>query len=197
MREPGVRITSARTVGTFLAKGTCSETLFNVLNYAYGQPARHEECASQPLAGGIMQHGYQCGMLWGAALASGAQSHRLFGATPKAEARAVIASGHVVQAFRRLNRATDCNSFTGMDETSTPFQMTKTFLLKGQVIRCFHMAASYAPVALGEIDAALSGSADDMPPGPASCAAMLARRMGASEQHAVMAAGLAGGIGLS
>jgi len=25
-----------------------------------------------PLAGGIMQHGYQCGMIWGATLGAGA-----------------------------------------------------------------------------------------------------------------------------
>jgi hypothetical protein len=58
------------------------------------------------------------------------------------------------------------------------------------------MAARYAPVALREIDAAMSEPVE-APPAPTSCAAMLARRMGASEQHAVMAAGLAGGIGLS
>ena len=30
-----------------------------------------------PLAGGFMGYGYQCGMLWGAALAAGAQAYRL------------------------------------------------------------------------------------------------------------------------
>jgi hypothetical protein len=37
----------------------------------------------------------------------------------------------------------------------------------------------------------------EAPSAPASCAARLARKMGASQRHAVMAAGLAGGIGLS
>jgi hypothetical protein len=59
------------------------------------------------------------------------------------------------------------------------------------------MAARYAPVALREIDAALSDPTVEAPHGPLSCAAVLARKMGAVDQHAVMAAGLAGGIGLS
>ena len=38
-----------------------------------------EERAADPWAGGLMQ-GYQCGQLWDAALAAGAQAHRLWGA---------------------------------------------------------------------------------------------------------------------
>ena len=58
------------------------------------------------------------------------------------------------------------------------------------------MAARYAPVAFDEINAAFSD--DDVPelPAPVSCVALLARQLGASDQQAVMAAGLAGGIGL-
>ena len=37
----------------------------------------------------------------------------------------------------------------------------------------------------------------DAPPAPVSCAAVLAQKMGASDLHTVMAAGFAGGIGLS
>jgi hypothetical protein len=58
------------------------------------------------------------------------------------------------------------------------------------------MAGRYGPLAFGEIDAALSEPEGDVPPEPVSCAALVARRMGASERHAVMAAGCAGGIGL-
>ena len=53
-----------------------------------------------PFAGGIMQHGYQCGMIWGAALAAGAQAYRLFGPGPQAEAMAVIAAQWLVESFR-------------------------------------------------------------------------------------------------
>jgi hypothetical protein len=62
-------ISSMGTVGTFLKKGTCSETSFCVLNNAFDNPLLIEEHATVPFAGGLMQHGYQCGLIWGAALA--------------------------------------------------------------------------------------------------------------------------------
>ncbi len=156
-----------------------------------------EEHAVQPLAGGIVQHGYQCGMIWGAALAAGAEAYRLFGSGPEAERRAVVAARRLFDAFQALNRHTDCFDITSVDNQSSTLKMITVFLIKGQTIGCFRMAARYAPVALRKINAAMSEPTAEAPPAPASCAAMLARRMGASEQHAVMAAGLAGGIGLS
>ena len=156
-----------------------------------------EEHAVQPLAGGIVQHGYQCGMIWGSALAAGAEAHRRFGAGAEAEARAVAAARRLVDAFRAQNQHTDCFDITDIDNQSSALKMVTVFLLKGQTLGCFRMAARYAPVAFREIEAAMSEPAVDAPPAPASCAAVLARRMGASDQHAVMAAGLAGGIGLS
>ena len=62
---------------------------------------------------------------------------------------------------------------------------------------CLRMAARYAPEAYNEVGSALSGKHVEASSPPVSCAAVLARRMGASEMHAVMAAGFAGGIGLS
>ncbi len=156
-----------------------------------------EEHATQPLAGGIMQHGYQCGMIWGSTLAAGAEAYRLFGAGPEAETRAIVAARRLFDAFQALNRYTDCFDITNIDNHSSTLKMISVFLIKGQTIGCFRMAARYAPVAFREINAAMSEPAVEAPPAPASCAAMLARRMGASEQHAVMAAGLAGGIGFS
>jgi hypothetical protein len=70
------------------------------------------------------------------------------------------------------------------------------FLVKGGSIGCFRMAAAYAPEAFDAINGALSEEPVEAPSPPVSCAAVLAEKMGASEMHAVMAAGLAGGIGL-
>ena len=55
----------------------------------------------------------------------------------------------------------------------------------------------FAKVAYDVIEQALAEAPDAAPAGAASCAARMARQMGASELHVVMAAGLAGGIGLS
>lgn len=186
-----------RTVGTFLRKGYCSETLFYVLNRAFENRLTDEERASGPLAGGIMQHGCQCGMIWGSALAAGAQAYRLLGAGPQAQARAVAAAARIMESFRHQNENTDCHEITGMDNSSSSFRMFKHFFLKGGIIGCFRMAARYAPLAFSEINDALSQREDYEPPAPLSCSALLAKKMGASDMHAVVVAGLAGGIGLS
>ena len=56
-----------------------------------------------PLAGGLMLHGYQCGMLWGGALAGGAQVYRLYGTGPQAETMAIIAAQKLKDSFSDYN----------------------------------------------------------------------------------------------
>ena len=155
-----------------------------------------EEQAAAPLAGGIMQHGYQCGMIWGATLAAGAQAYRLYGPSPEAEARAVLAAQRMVESFRACNKHINCLEITNLDKSSSAMQMIVYFLIKGGAVGCFRRAAQYAPIAFGEIDAILTDEPTMAISRPVSCAAMVAQRMGASEMHTVMAAGFAGGIGL-
>jgi len=168
-----------------------------VVDGSFGHPLKLEENASIPLAGGIAQHGYQCGMVWGAALAAGAEAYRCFGAGPRAQTVAVMAAQRIVAAFRASNNAVNCLDITGIDKTSSNREMTTYFFLKGGVVKCFRMAARYAPVAFTEINTALAAEHVEPPAPPVSCAAVLAQKMGASELHTVMASGLAGGIGLS
>lgn len=191
-------VTPLRTVGTFIRGRACSDTLLHVLNCAYDRPMPAEERAAMPLAGGIMQRGHQCGLIWGATLAAGAEAHRRHGDGPRAEAMAVAAAARLLEAFRAQAGATDCYDITEIDDSSTKLEMMSYFLLKGGAVRCFVGAARYASVAKETIDAVLSAPPPgDPPPAPVSCAALLARRMGASGLHAVMAAGFAGGLGLS
>jgi len=71
------------------------------------------------------------------------------------------------------------------------------YLVKGGPIRCFSMTAGYASAAFREINATLSEKPGEALSCPLSCTAVLAQKMGLSEMQTVMAAGLAGGIGLS
>lgn len=156
-----------------------------------------EEHAADPLAGGLM-HGYQCGMIWGAALAAGAQVYRVLGSGAQAEAQAVFAAQRIVESFRAQNKNTNCRDITGIDVAAPAPGAILQFLLKtGARGTCFGMAARYAKTASHEINIVCSETAIKVPAAPVSCAAMLAQKMGASDVHAVMAAGLAGGIGLS
>jgi hypothetical protein len=177
-----------------VALGGEAEALCAVVDRAFGLERTAEERAAAPLAGGIARNGYQCGMVWGSALAAGAEAHRRFGAGARAEAVAIEASRRVVESFRAQNGAVDCFDLTGTDFHSKT--QTWRFLLTGKAVGCFRMAARYAPVAKAEIDAALSLGALDMPEPPVSCASLAARGLGASAEHATMAAGFAGGIGL-
>ncbi|MFC1955402.1 C-GCAxxG-C-C family (seleno)protein [Chloroflexota bacterium] len=180
----------------------------SIVDGSFGHPLDLEELATNPHAGGIMNQGYQCGMLWGAALAAGAQSYRLFGTGSQAEAVSIIAAQRLTESFRNSAGNVNCLEIIHMDLskktkdgqsfTSMPniWSILK-FLFKGGPIGCFRMAVGYAPEALSEINTALSEINIEAPSPPVSCSSMLAQKMGASEMHTVMAAGLAGGIGLS
>ena len=147
------------------------------------------------LAGGIVGQGYQCGQLWGAALAAGARAYQLYGPGPQAETAAVAAAQRLVHIFRNRYKEMNCLELTGAD-IKVPKQALK-YLAKGGPIRCFSMTAGYASAAFREINAVFAEKPLEVNPGPISCAAVLAQKMGLSEMQTIMAAGLAGGIGLS
>jgi len=148
------------------------------------------------LAGGVLQYGYQCGMIWGASLTAGKQAHGRFGPGPQAETAAINAARKLVESFRAQNHNINCADITDLDKSSSVMKMVTFFLLKGGVFGCWRRAARYAPQAFNEIEPVLRANQGEIPPRPVSCAAELARRMGASELHATMASGWAGGIGL-
>lgn len=157
------------------------------------------------LAGGLLQNGYQCGMLWGAALAAGAQACRLFGTGPQAEAAAITAAQRLVAAFRARTKHIDCGDITSIDWKATTrrrmLMQVARYFAKGGPLLYFGTTAGYAQAAYGEISGAYASASGhspaDAPFAPVSCAAALARKLGRPDQQAVMAAGLAGGIGLS
>jgi len=164
------------------------------VNRAFGHPSKSEEHAAGPLAGGVVRNGYQCGMVWGSALAAGAEAYRRFGAGDRAEAAALVAAQRIVESFRAQNGAVDCFDLTDTDFHSAA-QMWK-YLLSGKPVGCFRMAARYAPVAFDAIRGALGSVPPEAPPAPVSCSALVARRLGAPESLAVSAAGFAAGVGL-
>jgi hypothetical protein len=171
----------------------------SVLDHAMGSPSTLEEHATVPLAGGVANYGYQCGMLWGAALAAGAQAYRIHGPGPQAETEAVVASQKIVASFRsRTKNEINCAEITDMN-FKEKFRLTKLlkFFIKGGPVGCLTMSARCSRQAFGDINASLLVKHSGAATLPVSCAAALARRMGASNMHAVMAAGFAGGIGLS
>jgi hypothetical protein len=171
----------------------------SVVDDSFGHPLNAEEKAANPLAGGIANLGYQCGMLWGAALAAGAQAYRLYGSGPQAEAETIVATQSLVGAFRNHTKnEINCLEISdiNMQGDFEPRAILK-FFIKGGPIGCFRMAANYAQDTSSQINAAFSENGVEALSLPVSCSANLARKLGASEMHATMVAGFAGGIGLS
>lgn len=179
--------------------GTCSRTFAHILNREFGHIKEHEERALNPLAGGILNKGHQCGMLWGAALAVGAESFRKHKNQDKAIVIAVKATQHIIESFVKQSGATNCKDIIGYDLTST-LGMTK-FMLKVTFqgmknSHCFNLAEEWAPEAVEVATKSLSEEAKVIEKS-ISCASEVVKQMGGSDEEAVMVAGYAGGLGLS
>ena len=179
----------------FLKLRTCSRTFFYLLNREFGNPRETEEHAANPLAGGIRLKGHQCGMLWGASLAVGAESYRRNDSSAQAIAIAIIATQHLVKSFSQKVESVNCRDITGCD-FSSKLGLAK-YLFSGKFISCFNLAEKWAPEAIKSATEGLSHDKTDLPQLPISCASEVARKMGASDEEMLMVAGFAGGLGLS
>lgn len=179
---------------TFLKQGTCSKTFFYLLDREFDHPSISEEQAADPLAGGILRMGHQCGMLWGASLAIGSEAYRRARNLEEAIILAVKGTQHVIKSFIERTETVNCREITKTD-WNNKWSMAKYFI-KGGPVKCFNLAANWAPEA---IEAALQGLNEE--PGsiekPVSCACEVAKQLGATQEQTVMVAGFAGGLGLS
>ena len=199
---------------TFWKCGTCSCAMFHLLNHEFDNIKPAEEKASDMLAGGLAMKGYQCGMLWGGALAIGAESFKSIKKADKsvdneslhkhydkdeATAAAVNASKYLIESFRHRAGTVNCRDITKVDwEKKSHFVI---FFLKtvaqGFVFSpCFNFIEKWTPEAIQTAKKGLSGKTVHSQP-CLSCASEVLRKMGASDEEASTVAGFAGGIGLS
>lgn len=183
------------TKKVFIKKGTCSRTFFYLLNREFGNSKEEEEQAADPLAGGIAQEGYQCGMLWGAALAVGAESCCRYEDQGDAIAHAVNATKHILESFIKRAKSANCGVITSCD-FNEKFGLAK-YLITGKPLVCFNLADKWAPEAIQSAQIGLSEEIKDSPELPISCASEVVKKMGGSNEEIVMVAGFAGGFGLS
>lgn len=177
----------------FKELGTCSRTFHFLLNREFGHNRPGEERASDTLAGGILREGHQCGMLWGASLAIGAEAYRTCKDRDQAIRAAVAATQTVMQSFREREGTINCREITHCDFSSR-WSFAK-YMITRRYRHCFTLAQEWAPKA---VQAAREGLQASGQAGPCrSCAAEVAERMGATEEQAIMVSGFAGGLGLS
>jgi len=188
------------TKKVFRKCGTCSHTFFYLLNRQYGFPKESEENASDLLAGGFMNTGHQCGMLWGASLAIGAESYRRNNISDQAIASAITATQSILKSFSDRTKTVNCREFTHCDLTSRygMFKLGLKTILGGVVNSpCFNLAKKWAPEAIQAANEGLSQEQTETQSHPLSCASEVAKKMGASDEEMITVAGFAGGLGLS
>jgi hypothetical protein len=179
----------------FLKKGTCSQTLFYILNREFGHLKGDEERASDLLAGGVMTLGYPCGMLWGATLAAGAEAFRRHKDRGLASAKTVIATQRIMESFVKQARCVNCSDITKCSWNSVTG--VAKYFATGKIFTCFNLADRWAPEAIQAARDGLSQELPDTAAQPLNCACIIAKKMGASDEETVMVAGFAGGMGLS
>ena len=184
----------------FAKCGACSQTFFCLLNREFGHPKKTEERASDPLAGGLMNSQHQCGMLWGSALAAGAESFRRTNDHNQAINKAITSTQNIVESFSKRTKTVNCRDLIGFD-LSDKLRMAEYMLVSlpggfSNMI-CMNLAERWAPEAIQSAREGLTAKQTDLPQLPLSCASEVAKKMGANNEEIVMVSGLAGGMGLS
>lgn len=179
----------------FRKLGACSSTQHYILNREFSHQNIDSVRAAEPLTGGIMRQGYQCGMLWGSALAVGMESFRRSKESGDAVSLAISTTQHVMRSFVERTKAVDCFDITECDWTNK-IAMIK-FMITGRFLSCFTLAEKWAPEMIESAYEGLADLPDELPFPAMSCASEVIRKMGGSEEEVVAVAGFAGGIGLS
>ncbi len=178
----------------FWAKGTCSQTFFYIIDREFGHHDEVQERASDPLVGGILQCGYQCGLLIGSALAVGKESYRRFEDKGQATAMAIMTSKQVLEAFRKNAGSPNCREITDTD-FSKKIQFAKYMIFKAR--SCFTLADRWTEDAIQCAKEGLDSDPSMYSTNSISCASEMARRMDATDEEIGAVSGFAGGIGLS
>ncbi len=185
---------------TFKKCGACSHTFARILNHHFGHSLELEELALNSLAGGIMNQGHQCGMIWGAALAVGVESYKRHKDKEKAIAIAVTATQHLIASFQDRSQTVNCKEILGYsisNVTGIVRLMFNTMITGMDKSKCFDLAEDWAPEAIESGVEGLNQEQIELTCKPTSCASQVVKRMGGTEEEMVMVAGFAGGLGLS
>jgi len=180
--------------------GTCSKTFAYLLDREFGHQQPAEEQALDLLAGGIMNSGHQCGMLWGASLGTGAEAHHRYKDKKEAIAVSISAVQQVVDSFEERSKTVNCREITGvkLDSVSGMVKfMVRSFMTGMDNNQCFKLAEAWTPEAIRAAKTGLKNEPCELIHEPTSCASLVIEKMGGTEKEQVMVSGFAGGLGLS
>ncbi len=134
-------------------------------------------------------------MLWGASMALGTESFRRHEDRGEAIALAMTATQHIMDSFLTKANSIECEEITSTDFNSK-LGLAK-YMLTGKMFVCFNLAANWAPIAIKTAYEGLSIELSDTAKQTKSCASEVIKKMGGTDEEAVMVAGFAGGLGFS
>lgn len=183
----------------FKEKGTCAQTYFFILNRYFKNANEIYESASDLLAGGIMNRGYQCGMLWGSSLAVGMDSFRRYGNCPQGWNRTIETTRKICESFSRRTGTNNCRDYTGCDLTSILGFVKFTWLSFSKGLEnspCFKLAGMWVEEAIQTASENLNNKSSNLNEPALNCASVTAEKLGASDEEIAIVAGFAGGLGL-
>jgi len=178
--------------------GACSNAMFHLLNHEFENSKPTEEKASDMLAGGIVQKGHQCGMLWGGSLAIGTEAYRKYEDKDLARAVSIQTSNLLVNSFVNRTKTVNCSDISKVDweNKSQRFFYMMKIIAQGFVFSpCFNLIVKWTPEAAQTAKNGLTEKISYNAP-TRSCASEVVKKMGGTEEESVMVAGFAGGIGL-
>ena len=184
----------------FKEKGTCSRTFAYILNKEFSNTQDQYEQALDPLAGGVMRKGQQCGMLWGSVLAIGTEAYKKTNKIQNAMYLALLSTNKLMDSFVNNTQSVNCREITGCNMDSF-FGMAKYMIkvtLQGMNnSKCFKLAEDWAPDAIKSAKEGLNQNVVENPNNTMNCAALVVEKLGATDKEMVMVSGFAGGMGLS
>ncbi len=184
---------------TFWKCGACSHAMFHLLNHEFNNVKPLEEKASDLLAGGIAQKGHQCGMLWGGSLAIGTEAFRKYNNRDTAIAAAINASKLLLESFQKRTKTVNCRDISKVNwenKLDLALYMIKTVARGFVYSPCFNLIVKWTPEAVTAANNGLNEEREFSTP-VVSCTTELIKKMGGTEEEAIMVSGFAGGIGLS
>lgn len=178
-----------------LFKQGCTGAIYTVVNKNLGQCDSGVDKATGSLCGGILQEGHQCGMLWGAVLASGAEANRRVKDANGATLLAISSARDLVSSFTQRTSKVNCRDITNCNQKSLIGQIK--FFISGKPMNCARLIGRWAPEAVATTEESLALIPENSIVPVVSCASIFAEKKGVGKETAMMLAGFAGGIGLS
>ena len=134
-------------------------------------------------------------MMWGASLALGIEEYRRCDDQGEAIAMTILATQHILGSFLNRTDTIECEEITETD-FNNKWSMAK-YMFSGKFYGCFKLAEKWAPEAIKAAHEGLSLEQPNLKQNAVSCASEVIKKMGGTDEEAVMIAGFAGGLGFS